>query len=298
MKVEDELRTRLERAGEVAPLRPIELTDVLQRGRTYRRRRLALAGVGVAACIVAAVVLVAQVVDFDRGRGAPPARERRSQLPTHTSAERAAISLVHRWFEAFAAGDNADAWESLSPLSQANWAGREAFLDPGNGWNNIYGVWAIAANAEYYARTMQIVDREVIVVTVSGELESGPSSASFVVTSEKGELGVSPTEGPGSIEFVNPTFAAEGSGQTEIPVVGPRPEIEVMSYAGVKEAFVLIEGGSGFLFDRATVSTSPPASRIAYVPDDPLDPGLYTATVVVGGPLDAVDTWAVQFEVR
>jgi hypothetical protein len=134
---------------------------------------------------------------------------------------------------------------------------------------------------------------------VDGEPESGPSSASLVVTTEGERAGISPFEGPGSIQFETPTFAAEGTDQqTEMPAVGSRPEFRVRTYPEVKEALMLIEGPASFRMEPATVDHSEFASTITYVPSESLDPGVYTATVVVGGPLDTIDTWAVRFEVR
>jgi hypothetical protein len=304
MKVEDELRIRLDRAGEAGPLRPIEAEDLVRRGRASRRRRMALAAVGAAAVLAATAVLVT-VTGIGEQRGLPPVKgPERSEILPPSPAEREAEALVQMWVRLLATGENERAWEFMSARSREKWASKAAFADSANGWKDLYGVWADAAHAEYRASTIRLVGRDAIVVTVDGEVETGhaletnPTSASFIVTTEGERDGVSPFEGPGSIEFVTPTFAAEGSGQTEMPAVGPQPEIEVTTYPKVKDALMLVDGPETSLMEPATVDRSPGSSRITYVPSERLGPGIYTATVVAGGPLDAIDTWAVRFEVR
>ena len=300
MKVEDELRIRLERAGDSVPLRPIAAADLVRRGRASRRRRVAFAAAGVAAVLAATAVLVTQTVGVGDESGLPPVKEpERSESYSPSPAEREASALVQMWVRILADGDYKRGWELLSDRGQEAWAGRGAFTYRENGWKHIYGVWADAENAEYRARTIRMFGREVIVVTVAGELQSGPSSASFVVSTERGRAGLSPFEGPGSVQFETPTFAAEGTDQqTAMPVVGSLPEFEVRTYPKVKEALMLIEGPASFRMEPATVDHSQFASTITYVPSESLDPGIHTATVVVGGPLDTVDTWAVRFVVR
>jgi hypothetical protein len=300
MKVEDELRIGLERAGEAVPLRPIEAEDLVRRGRASRRRRMALAAVGAVAALATTGILAIQVIErVDRAPISPIDRSTEEPTPESEMRLRNLQVLVFSWINALARNEPDVAWDYMV---HSGWAGYEGFADA-RSLHESWGAWADATDLRFRTRAISLIDRDVVIVTMTGDISlgepRGPAAASvLVVGGPDGEALVSLIEGPGSIEFVTPTFAAEGSGQTEMPAVGPRPEFEVRTYPKVKDALMLIEGPETSSMEPATVDRSPAASTITYTPSDPLDPGIYTATVVVGGPRDAIDTWAVRFEVR